>query len=547
MQPDVPIAEPIVGPEIVVGLIGPIGVELELLTSELEAAFSSVNYSTRQLHLIKGVWQYSSWNEPKSSVYHENYHKRMDAGNEFRDRLQRRDALACLAIAAVQNEREKLNTATHRTPASPIARCAYLLRSLKTPEEVELLREVYGSSFVAVAAYAPRALRLQALMRRIAQSIGDPETRRYEWEAAKLLRRDEFEQEEFGQNMRDTYPLADVFIDVSSKCTAAKDALRFVELLFGHPEHTPRRAEVAMFHAYGAKLRSASAGRQVGASIVNLAGDILAVGTNEVAKAHGGQYWSDEADKYDQRDYRRPGDSAATMLSALLHDLILRLLRQGWLADDKKTIPIDDLYLLSKEELLKNIPKSKRQPNDPDTLGDKALVEKVIEYMRSVHGEMAALLSCARRGVAVKGCDMYVTTFPCHECARLIVAAGIEHVYFIEPYPKSRVAEMYDDSITVDAIGDDNHVVFSAFVGVAPRCFVELFDCPEPSGRHRYAEVARRNSDGSWVRWENIKDRRWPRRYDAPMAILVRENNTLEAFTQQSIKVGIKQPTSEAV
>jgi hypothetical protein len=43
---------------------------------------------------------------------------------------------------------------------------------------------------------------------------------------------------------------------------------------------------------------------------------------------------------------------------------------------------------------------------------------------------------------------MYVTAFPCHYCARHIVAAGIDEVQFIEPYPKSRALDLHGDSIT---------------------------------------------------------------------------------------------------
>src|SRR5579871_385409 len=61
----------------------------------------------------------------------------------------------------------------------------------------------------------------------------------------------------------------------------------------------------------------------------------------------------------------------------------------------------------------------------------------VIEYGRCVHAEMAAIVDAARRGVAIAGCTLYTTTFPCHECARHIVAASIRQVVYIDPYPKS--------------------------------------------------------------------------------------------------------------
>jgi hypothetical protein len=96
-------------------------------------------------------------------------------------------------------------------------------------------------------------------------------------------------------------------------------------------------------------------------------------------------------------------------------------------------------------------------------------------------------MDAARRGVSVEDCTMYVTTFPCHLCARHVVAAGIRRVIYIEPYAKSLAAELYIDSITVDdSPCEGSHVPFNAFVGVAPRQYMSLF-----------AHSNRKDSDGN--------------------------------------------------
>jgi hypothetical protein len=125
----------------------------------------------------------------------------------------------------------------------------------------------------------------------------------------------------------------------------------------------------------------------------------------------------------------------------------------------------------------------------------------------------------------------------------LIVAAGIERVFFIEPYPKSRVAEMYDDSIVVDGDGDDNHVGFRAFVGVAPRRYEEFFEAPEPRGISPLSEIVRQR-DGAWINWDSVKDRRWPRRVDVPIAIITRESSSLESFHRSLAECGLQSPLS---
>ena len=60
---------------------------------------------------------------------------------------------------------------------------------------------------------------------------------------------------------------------------------------------------------------------------------------------------------------------------------------------------------------------------------------------------MDALLSAGREGVSTVGTRLFVTTFPCHYCARHIVGAGVYEVQYIEPYPKSLALELHNDAI----------------------------------------------------------------------------------------------------
>jgi cytidine deaminase len=72
---------------------------------------------------------------------------------------------------------------------------------------------------------------------------------------------------------------------------------------------------------------------------------------------------------------------------------------------------------------------------------------------------------------------MYVTAFPCHLCARHIVASGIKRVAYIEPYPKSLAAELYPDSIKVEGgVHCNDQVIFEPFVGISPRQYMHLFE-----------------------------------------------------------------------
>jgi tRNA(Arg) A34 adenosine deaminase TadA len=90
---------------------------------------------------------------------------------------------------------------------------------------------------------------------------------------------------------------------------------------------------------------------------------------------------------------------------------------------------------------------------------------------------MDAIVSITRRGgPSIAGGSLYSTTFPCHSCARHIVAAGIVKVLYIEPYEKSLALDLHSDAIISDVEDDaSTKVQFLHFEGVAPRQYQELF------------------------------------------------------------------------
>jgi hypothetical protein len=112
----------------------------------------------------------------------------------------------------------------------------------------------------------------------------------------------------------------------------------------------------------------------------------------------------------------------------------------------------------------------------------KTRIGLLIEFSRAVHAEMDAILSAARAGVSPVGTRLFVTTFPCHYCARHIVTAGVHEVQYIEPYAKSLAIDLHEDAIETEpdkwkAPQPDGtgKVLFRAFVGVAPRLYPRAF------------------------------------------------------------------------
>jgi deoxycytidylate deaminase len=314
-------------------------------------------------------------------------------------------------------------------------------------------------------------VRKRNLAQKLAASEHSIQSGQYFDKVESLMKRDESEREtdEFGQNVRDTFPLADIFVDISNADGATASISRFIDLLFGTAIHTPSKDEYGMFHAQAASLRSAGLGRQVGATIATTDGDIITIGTNEVPKAGGGLYWCD--DDPDMRDFRLGYEISDKIKRRVLGDVISRLRDKGCLSEDKQKNSVRELVEQAFAEDRAAVMKGSHLANS-------------IEYFRAVHAEMAAIVDAACRGVSVKNGVLFCTTFPCHDCAKHIVAAGIQRVVYIEPYPKSLAPELYLDSIAVDQRRPKNieggaeavgYVSFESFVGVAPRQYMDFF------------------------------------------------------------------------
>lgn len=56
--------------------------------------------------------------------------------------------------------------------------------------------------------------------------------------------------------------------------------------------------------------------------------------------------------------------------------------------------------------------------------------DRPTKYLFTVHAELNAIVQAARKGVAVRGCNLIVTALhPCNVCAGAVVNAGIKCVY----------------------------------------------------------------------------------------------------------------------
>ena len=56
------------------------------------------------------------------------------------------------------------------------------------------------------------------------------------------------------------------------------------------------------------------------------------------------------------------------------------------------------------------------------------------EKCRGIHAEAAAIAQAAKKGIALAGATAYLTAAPCLNCAKLLLAAGIKKVYYLDNY-----------------------------------------------------------------------------------------------------------------
>jgi cytidine deaminase len=506
-------------PELVFGLVGPLGTDLSAVAQVLRDALAQVRYGSEVYRLSRLMWDLSGepWSALQDGPRDTTTDAHMTAGNKLRETLGRNDAMAMLGLLAIQEFRQQKTG----DPTQPLPRFAHILHSLKRPEEAKTLRKIYGPSFVALAAYAPRPKRLQDLARRVAESRYSNQSGEYLTEAERLLRRDESEiGDDYGQNVEETFPIADVVINTTDHASMVASVQRAIELLFGNVFITPNADEQGMYFAAAAALRSASLARQVGAAICRKEGALVSIGMNEVPKAGGGAYWC--SDENDGRDFRWGYDTSDRMRENIFGEILQKLKDAEWLAAAQVSKPIPDL-----------VAETLRAGERPIMKGAQFL--GTIDYVRAVHAEMAAITDAVRFGISTVDCTLYTTTFPCHDCAKHIISAGVRRVVYIEPYRKSLVQELYPDSVVVDPADDCvGKVRFEPFVGVAPRRYADLFGL---------ATTKRKGKDGSLLQWRRAEAvPRLPEYMPSAVALLASEQDEIRIFLGQLKDRGLAQP-----
>lgn len=433
-------------PEIVIALTGPIGSGCTFTANRLEEILANdygyLPHYIRVSDLISEVAEEVGVADLSKLDGFNRVREYQKAGNEYR-RRNGAGVLAKHVVDVIRSHREG-NGGFRDTggilPVTEPRRVVHIVDSLKNPEEISILNQVYGRALWLIGVFAPHSKRRKRL--------SDAGFRAPEIET--VIEIDENEPFSHGQKVRKTVEAADFFIRNESDQKGAMDAQlrRFINLILDVGVVTPTKHERAMAVASSTAVSSACLSRQVGAAVYSESDELLGVGANDVPRYGGGLYSSDDTD--DSRcAFWRGGEC--------FNDREKDALTKQIVSD------IKDLIISGKQdEVLGLIRKSR--------------VSDLIEFSRAVHAEMEAIVAVARSGrKGIIGGRLYTTTFPCHNCARHIVAAGISEVYYIEPYPKSLALSLHDDALSDLSSDQGRKCIFLQFEGVAPKNMEKLF------------------------------------------------------------------------
>lgn len=448
--------------ELFFGICSPIGSLKERVIDNLKYNLEiKYGYEVEIIKLSNFISDYSLKNEEidwirdatKSKISND-YQEKINKGNIIRKKHNNfylaEKAIQEIHLSRLQEAREQ-GIAEPKSEDLKSRRKCYIIDSLKTIEELKLLRKVYTDNFYQISVFSSINDRKDNL-----KTKGFSEN-----ETIQIIEIDDKQNLEYGQNVRSTFVDGDFFMRISEENISILDnkIQRYLHLIFESSIITPSIEELSMYNAKSASGNSACLSRQVGACIIDKNDNLLSTGWNDVPK-FGGNLYTSSGGSLDNRCFNKGFCSNDYYKEKLIENIIDTFLD----SDDLKNLFTDDFGVIN-QSLVEKIKLSIKNTK----------VKDLIEFSRSVHAEMHAIIQGSQiSGDKMIGGKLFCTTFPCHNCARHIVASGIEVVYYIEPYVKSLGLSLHSDSMTENE-KEEGKVKILMFDGVAPRKYLSFF------------------------------------------------------------------------
>ena len=286
-------------PEMVIGLCGPVGTDLRGVAEKLKNDLRAYRYES-DIVRVSNFLRDRCTEDVLESVEKLNEDRRIDTFMNVGDYLRCETGTGAAIIPDIVTEVRRLRQnflineqCLDEYDQIELYNHAFIINSLKHPEEINLLRHIYGEKFILISVVSPQSVRRSKLIDKIAESYLTTEHQGFSEKADYLIEKDRQRTDtSLGQSISETFPLADMFMRTGVFLDG--DVRRLLRVLFGNQTATPTRLEFAMFEARANALRSADLSRQVGAVVTNENFEVISRGCNEVPVVGGDSYWADD-------------------------------------------------------------------------------------------------------------------------------------------------------------------------------------------------------------------------------------------------------------
>jgi len=391
----------------IVGLTGSFGSGCSYIAENILRDKAKYNLLSLSTDVLRPMFQQVTGQDPQRAPRH--------LLQEFGDKIRKEKGLGYFA-EQIKNKIEQGND-------GPDGK--WIVDSIRNPEEVRILRH-FSRNFFLFGVYAEKGVRWER-------------TRdKYDGNRKDFDEDDENDTGEdnelHGQKVGDCFYEADVVIANNDKFDAignerfnnfAGQLFQYIDLIQQplQRQQPKRQDEALMAIAYAMSQRSSCCKRKVGAIIVDIEGNIISSGYNEVPMHE------TPCDRQYKKCYR------------------------------------DELSDRFFENLKTELPQVGGEENRLKTLFRKEF--KNLDYCRALHAEENAIVNLARYGspVDLERFILYTTTYPCRMCANRIVKVGLRNVVYLEPYPDQAAASILEHA----------GVVTRFFEGVTFRAYVRLY------------------------------------------------------------------------
>jgi len=432
--------------ELIIALCGAVGSGIKELNDKLQNELEDHGYHVQHIKLSSLIVERTGEKTQNLSNF-DRYKKLQDLGDKLR-RDYTDNIVAQLAIEQISTIRMAEFGESHpdSEPLKVFDKVAYIIDQVKHPSEIELFREVYRNNFYIIGLLRTENERKNSLKE---EQIDEPNV-------SELIERDRKASQKYGQHVEASFHKSDYFIrNIGDTKQLTKSVQRFIELVHGTHPITPTKDEVGIYAAYSASLKSSCLSRQVGAAVTDDSGLVIATGCNDVPKFGGGLY--DESSDKDGRCFNHGQECYNDKHKNILKAQIDQILRENQISNSA---------------------------NIAEQIIQDTKAKSLIEYSRAIHAEMDAIIALARTNLDTINKTLYCTTYPCHICARHIVASGIKRVVYIEPYEKSLAILLHGDAIHQsegsNGSNEETKVSFEMFEGASPRRYSRFFSINRP-------------------------------------------------------------------